>query len=88
MLHTQVESAKRSDRKMRELPQIRDTLIGVTLLRIIIFWDLYWGPLSRDLTILLAFRIPEHGLLAALLCARDQDAGLPNYLGLHIGVLE
>ena len=26
-------------------PKIRDTFLGVPILRIIVFWGLYWGPL-------------------------------------------
>ena len=28
-----------------EFPKIRGTLLGVPILRIIVFWGLYWGPL-------------------------------------------
>ena len=27
------------------LPKIRGTLLGVPIIRIIVFWGLYWGPL-------------------------------------------
>ena len=28
-----------------EFPKIRGTLLGVLIIRIIIFWGLHWGPL-------------------------------------------
>ena len=29
-------------------PRIRGTVLGVSIIRIILFWDLYWGPLFRE----------------------------------------
>ena len=29
-------------------PRIRGTVWGVSRIRIILFWDLYWGPLFRE----------------------------------------
>ena len=29
----------------RGLPKIRDTILGVPIIRIIVFWGLYWGSL-------------------------------------------
>ena len=33
-------------RLIRGFPKIRGTLLGVPRIRIIAFWDLYWGPLT------------------------------------------
>ena len=33
-------------RKYGGFPKIRGTLLGVLILRIIVFWALYWGPLN------------------------------------------
>ena len=34
-------------------PQIRGTYLGVLIVRTIVFWGLYWVPLSRETTICL-----------------------------------
>ena len=32
-------------------PKIRGTLLGVPIIRVIVYWGLYWGPLFRETTI-------------------------------------
>ena len=41
-------------------PKIRGTLLGVPIIRVIVYWGLYWGPLFRETTIL---ETPEVGSL-------------------------
>ena len=44
-------------KKIRRFPRIRDTLLGVPIIRIIVFGGLYWGPPIMEATI-----IPEQKL--------------------------
>ena len=39
-------------------PKIRGTILGVPIIRIIVFWGLYWGPSFREITISFQTRWP------------------------------
>ena len=42
----------------RVVPKIRDTFLGVPIIRTIVFWGLYWGPLILG-NYLIGFRVKE-----------------------------
>ena len=48
------EFPKNAARKIWGFPKIRGTFFGVPIIRIIVFWGLYWVPLFWETTILKA----------------------------------